>query len=268
MKRHHALIALCSVLVLAGSLAGCDPKFPNGVSDNTNGGVGGGGDEGPLNVAVEAQAAGAIVAFQAELITAALTVSASYDSGGAGVRSFLDTGCTSIAVADTAGPVYSLAIDGCTDGNGSTYSGAARIRPFLDGTDGYFLIPDSALETAIAVRNVANDALDHTYSSGSLQIGFERDTGNTVVGVTVSNFLRHFIGDVPDVGFTWIDVYYGGGIGQHAQYPDQGGIVRVSWDTVGIFDLVFQGGASATFRLNNLDYRVNLDTGAVTFVAS
>jgi hypothetical protein len=256
----------CSIALVTASAAvlvgGCDPKFPNGVEDNTHDDLGGDGGSGAGSVTAEAVVTGAIVAFHTELLAGALTVAGDFDVAPAPVRSFLGTDCMSITLVDAQAPIHEFDLTGCTDANGSAYSGLGTFEPPDDATDGYILYPDYSLEGAIGAGNTSDPSLNHSVSSGTLKFTFSRG-GGVVSGVTVSNFLRHFVGSTPNVSFAYADVTFTGGIGEMGPYPDNGGIIHVAWDGVGVFDVNFDGGPNASYRMQGQDYLVDLDTGDV-----
>jgi hypothetical protein len=257
------VLATVGTAVLAG---GCDPKFLNGVADNTHDPLPGGGGSGSPTITTEAIITGAIVSFHAELMAGALTVAGDHDTGPSPFRSFLTAGCMNIAVVDAQVPIHSFDLAGCTDANGTVYSGLGELSPAADSSDAYSLIPDTSFDGTISAANTADPDLTTTVSSGSLKFAFARN-GGTVSGITVSNFLRHFIGATPNVSFSY-DVTFTGGIGEVGPYPDNGGVAHVAWDGVGVYDVEFNGGPNATYRMQGQDYEVNLDTGAVQIVTT
>lgn len=264
MDRSRALLIALPALVAAVLAGGCDPKFPNGVEDNTHDAGGGGGSGTPQSVSPEAVITGAVVAFHTELLAGALSVAGDHDTGGAApaTRSFLSAGCLTITLVDAQAPVHAFDLDGCTDGNGTSYFGGGEFTPPIDATDGFLLVPDFSLERTIVSTNDTNSDLHQTVTAGSLKLAFSRN-GTTATGLTVSNFLRHFIRDTPDVTFGYDGVTYTGGIGEMGPYPDAGGLIHVAWDGVAVFDVEFAGGPNASFRLQGQNYTVNLDTAEV-----
>jgi hypothetical protein len=255
------------VTVAAAALTGgCDPKFLNGVADNTHeptGGTGGGGVGGSGIITREAVITGAIVSFHTELMAGALAVAGDHDLGPApGIRSFLATDCMTIAVLDAQTPVHQFDLGTCADANGTVYAGRGTFEPPLDASDAFVLYPDYSFEGQIAAANDVDTDLNHSVTSGTLKFSFSR-SGSAVAGLVVSNFLRHFIGDTPNVTFSYDDVKFTGGIGEMGPYPDNGEVMHMAWDGIGAFDVTFDGGPNASYRMQGQDYRVSLDTGAV-----
>ena len=265
MKRtRFSTIALVTASAAALLTGGCDPKFLNGVADNTSD-IGDGGGSSAATVSKNAVATGAILAFHTELLAGALAVAGDHDVPPApGIRSFLSAGCMTISVVDAQAPIHAFDLNACIDANGTEYGGVGTYEPPLDATDGFVLFPDYSEDGAIGAANSADPDLNHSLSSGTLVFTFQRN-GGTVSGVTVSNLLRHFARSTPNVSFSYSDVTFTGGIGEMGPYPDNGGKVNVVWDGVGVFEVTFEGGANASFRLQGLEYAVNLDTGEVRF---
>jgi hypothetical protein len=248
---------------LAALVAGCDPKLT---------GVGGDpvddddGDGAPLQVSAEARLAAAVTMLHVDMIGRSLGVSGDFDGASPAppIRSFLTEGCIGLTTIDATTPVHELSIGGCTDPNGSSYFGKAELSPLTAG-DGYGLLPYGNAEDIIASSNTATPELNQSWHSGSIQFEFVRDGGGAVTSVNVTNFMRHFMRDVV-VTFTYVGMSYSGSPGSHAQWPANGSISRVVWDGIGVFDITFSGGASASFRVSGIDYQLDLTSGAVTAV--
>jgi hypothetical protein len=264
MVRARAPFLLLTTLLATFALSGCDPKLT---------GVGGepvddGGDDGgtPPQVTPEARLAGAVTMLHLDLITRSLGVSADFDGPNPAppIRSFLTDGCITLTTLDAITPIHELALTGCTDPNGSAYFGKAELSPLTAG-DGYGLLPYGNAEDIIAASNTATPELNQSWHSGSIQFEFVRDGGGAVTSVNVTNFMRHFMRDVV-VTFTYVGMSYSGSPGSHAQWPANGSISRVVWDGIGVFDITFSGGASASFRVGGTDYQLDLTSGTVTAV--
>ncbi|HMB69427.1 MAG TPA: hypothetical protein VKU85_08945 [bacterium] len=265
MKRTRlSTIALATASAAALVTGGCDPKFPNGVEDNVSD-IGDGGGSNVATLSKNAVATGAIVAFHTELLAGALAVAGDHDVPPApGIRSFLGTDCMTISVVDALAPIHAFDLNACTDANGTEYGGVGTFEPPIDATDGFLLYPDYSETGAIGAANSGDPDLNHTLSSGTLVMTFSRN-GGVVSGVTVSNLLRHFVRSTPNVSFSYSGVTFTGGIGEMGPYPDNGGVIHVAWDGVGVFDINFDGGPHASYRMEGQDYVVNLDTGEVKF---
>jgi len=265
MDRARTWIALISALALGASLVGCDPKL--GAEDTSDNG--GDGSDVPVQVSPEALVVGNIVSLHAQILGAALGVSAEYDSASAGSpvpRTFFGSACLTMGTADPLVPVHTLRLDGCSDSNGTTYRGGGEIWP-LEGVDGFYFLPYVDAADLIMASNTENDDFNHTYYSGTLEFAFDRDNGGTVIGVQVSKFLRHSVRN-EIVTFSYDSVSYSGGVGSHAAWPANGSVVRVGWDSVGIFDVEFTGAATCTYRILGQDYQCDLDSGTVTAIVN
>lgn len=261
MERARFLPIALTTVAVAVLTGGCDPKFVNGVADNTDDEVPGGGSGAP-GITREAVITGAIVAFHTELLAGGLSVAGDYDVVPSPFRSFLGTDCMTITLVDAQTPIHSFDLGGCADANGTVYTGLGEFAPPPDAADGFVLTPDTSFEGTISASNTVDVDLTNTVSSGSLEFTFTR-SGGAVSGLTVSNFLRHFIGSTPNVSFSYADVAFTGGTGEMGPYPDNGGVIHVAWDGVGIFDVTFDGGPNASYRMQGQDYQVSLDTGQV-----
>ncbi|GJM43371.1 MAG: hypothetical protein DHS20C21_02130 [Gemmatimonadota bacterium] len=259
MNSRTTRLAMTIVLAASAFALGCDPKLTGTEGD--------GGTGTPTQVTVvtpEALIVGNIVAFHTDLFAAALSVSADYDSSSA-LRAF-ETDCVSLEPVVTARAStarYELLFDGCVDSHGTTYRGGGQLLVVND-QDGYTFLPlfDTNL---IRATNESNDDYNHDLTAGSFEFAFQRDGSDNIVGIRVDKFLRHGVrGDV--VTFSYGDVTYSGGIGEHGEYPDNGSVARVVWDGVGLFDVNYSGGPTASYSFGGGSYSVNLSTGDVSIV--
>jgi hypothetical protein len=243
--------------VLAGiALAGCDPKLTA-----TDGGDLPGDDLPDPVVTPEALAVGNVVALHAELLEAGLSVAAQYDTAqAAATRGVLTEGCWALTEDDAQLPTWGLRLDGCTDAHGTEYRGGGQFDRVTD-LDGYAFFPWYDVDL-LRATNAANDDYNHDIHSGSLELGFARTSG-AVTSVHVDKFLRHNVRS-EIVTFTYDGVQYTGVPGSFGEYPDAGSVVRVVWDSVGVFDVEFQAGGTALYTIQGVTYHVDLDTGDVT----
>jgi hypothetical protein len=265
MARARSPFLLVTPFLAALALAGCDPKLTGAGGDPVDqDGDGDGG--GPLEVSIEARLAAAVTMLHVDLITRSLGVAGDFDGSvpAPPIRSFLTEGCIALATLDATTPVHELAVTGCTDPNGSAYFGKAELSP-VTGADAYNLLPYASSEDILASSNTATPELNQSWHSGSIQFEFVRDGSNAVTSVNVTNFMRHFMRDAV-VTFTFVGMSYAGSPGSLATWPANGSISRIGWDGVGVFDITFSGGASASFREGGIDYQLDLTSGTLTAV--
>jgi hypothetical protein len=242
------------------ALAGCDPKL-NGPPP--------GDDDGPddipdLTVTPEAQAIGNVIALHAEILRAGASVAAEFDVAPvAGLaRGIMPAGCWDLTEASAAPPQWDLRLDGCIDGHGTEYRGGGQFEQELENS-GFGFDPWYDLDL-IRATNTENDNYNHDVHSGTLGFTILRPSG-TVTGVGVDRYLRHNVRS-EIVTFTYTATFTGSLDGL-PEYPDAGSTVRVVWDSVGVIDVAFAGGATATWPMQGVLYQVALDTG-VTAVSS
>jgi hypothetical protein len=259
MARARAPFLLLPVCLAALGLSGCDPKLTTGAgpADDDNNDV-------PLQISPEARLAAAVTMLQLDIIESSLAVSGDFDGTPSPFRSFLTDGCITLTTLDAQTPVHELSLNGCVDPNGSQYFGKGELSPLTTG-DGYAFLPYVNIEDVIAVGNTENPELQHSWHSGSIQFEFVRDGSNVVTSLNVTNFMRHYMHDSV-VTFSFVGMSYTGSPGNHSQWPVGGGIIRVAWDGVGVFDVTYSGGSSATFRLAGIDYRIDLTSGTLSIV--
>ena len=265
MLRFRTVFTVLAAVGAVGILAsGCDPKLTG-----TEGGSGsGGGDDGPTLVTPEARVVGAILAVHLEILRETISHSAEYDTtlGTIMPRSVFGSDCMTVSLFDPDGPIYSLDLNGCVDGNGTAYRGGGSIQPF-DGLDGYYFFPYGAAENMIIAQNEADDRFNFTYDQGNLKLTFSRGSG-VVNGVVVSSFIRHFYTDV-SITFSYANVDYTGPHGSISEFPEGGATINGTWDGVdGNFLIEFTGGSAATFTLAGVPYTVNLNDGSVAIVTT
>lgn len=247
-------------LAVALLATGCDPKL---TGPDDEGGNNTGGEETPATVTPEAAAVGNILALHADLLRAGLSLAAEFDSAaapGASPRGVLASGCLTLAELDAVLPRWSVSLEGCTDGHGTTYRGAGEFSP-ITGLDGYAFLPWYDVDL-IRASNDANDDFNHDVHSGSFEFGFTR-TGGAVDGVAIGKFVRHNVRNEV-VTFTTVEMTYTGTPGSFGEYPDTGSTMRVVWDAVGIFDVTYESTGSASYTMQGATYIVNLGTGDVT----
>jgi len=257
VRPSRSLLPCLLVLVLV-VVFGCDPKLIG-----TEGTGGTGGNETPATVTPEALVVGNMVAFHTDLIAAALAMSADFDTASTAFRS-VDTGCATVTPLSSGG-LYEILFDGCTDAHGTAYQGGGELWVIND-QDGFTYLPlfDNNLLRAI---NETDDNYNYTTLSpastaGSLEFAFERESG-VVHAVRVGKFLRHGVrGDT--VTLSYSDVLYTGAIGAHPARPDAGSVIRIVWDGVGLFDVEFQSGGTATYTMQGATYEVDLSNGNVS----
>jgi hypothetical protein len=223
----------------------------------------------PQTASPEAILVGTVVMFHTELMTAATGRAATFDAASPAepFRGLLTSGCITFATVDAGIPAEEMRMDGCTDSYGSQYYGAGELSPLGDSRDGYAFLPYLDESNLIAVGNPENPGLQHTWTSGSMEFEFTRDTGGTVTSVAVKNFMRHFMRDEV-VTFSFVGISFAGAPGTFAAWPQAGGVIRVGWDAVGVFDVTYSGGASCTFRLRGVNYECDLTNGTLRVASS
>lgn len=243
------------------ALAGCDPKLN---------GPGPGDDDGPddvpdLTVTPEAQAIGNVIALHAEILRAGVSIAAEFDAAAVAAlpRGIMPAGCWALTEASAAPPQWDFRLDGCIDGHGTEYRGGGQFEEEA-ATGGYAFYPWYDIDL-IRATNSENDNYNHDVHSGTLGFAILRSSG-TVTGVGIDRYLRHNV-RAEIVTFTY-DATYSGPFGSLPEYPDAGSTVRVVWDSVGVIDVAFAGGATATWPMLGVLYQVALDTGNVTAVSA
>jgi hypothetical protein len=262
MHRPRAwILVLVALAVFVAS--GCDPKLTGLENSTTNTTT----DDTSLEVASQAISVGSVIATHMAVISGAFAISADYDTASTAdpLRTVFASDCVSFELLDAGLPKYRMRLGNCTDGNGTTYHGELDATPQLDGGDGFLLKPDGFEDYLLSAGNPENVEYQHTYSAGSLDFDFQRDGSGTVTSTAITNFLRHYIGSEV-VSFTYTDVTYAGTIGNEGQWPENGSVVRVSWDGVGIFDVTFTGSSHCTYRIMGIDYECDLNDTSVTIV--
>ncbi len=266
-RSNSARLALVAVLAAASLvMGGCDPKLI--AADDGAGAGTGGNDEVQLTVSEEASATGAVIALHMDILRSGLSLAAEFDSVSASPlpRSIFTTECITLTELDPVEPSWDLSLTGCVDGRGTTYRGGGMFESEA-AIDGYTFWPYSDAADMILAENTGNTSLNHTYEQGTFWYTFNRGAGGVVIGVEVANYLRH--GLLTEVAtFSYDGVEYTGGVGATGEWPNAAGIVHVSWDSVGLFDIEFSGGSTASFTIQGIDYVVNMTTGDVNLAAN
>jgi hypothetical protein len=241
------------------AVAGCDPKLTGPPTPG-----GGPTDEPDLVVTAEAQAVGNILALHAEILRAGRAVAVDFDSASTATiaRGIMPEGCWALTEATTPYR-WGLRFDGCIDAHGTEYRGGGQFEGSSE-FDGYVFSPWYDVDL-LRATNSEDDNYNHDIHSGTLAIEFAREAG-VVTAVHLTNFLRHGV-RAEIVTFTY-DATFTGAVGSLAEYPDGGSTGRIVWDSVGIFDVAFSGGATATYPMQGITYQVNLATGDVTAVSA
>jgi hypothetical protein len=259
-------VAAAALPIFVGlALLGCDPKITG-----TEGDAGTGGDDGTdvqLTVTDEAAVTGAVVSMHMDILRGCLGVAAEYDSAAVAPapRAFFTSDCVTVTEADPLLPSYELLLTGCVDSHGTTYRGGGELR--ADGTlDGYTFFPYGDPTEKIIADNASDVALNHSYEQGTFWLTFVRGTGGTTEGVSVGNYIRHGL-LAQTATFSYDGVTFAGEPGNLADWPSTGGVVHVSWDGVGLYDISFTGGTTAQFRMQGVDYVVTMTTGEVGLAA-
>ena len=256
------LTALLGGALLAGP--GCDPKL-TGVDGGAGTGGGTGDDPPELSVSEEAAVVGAVVALQVDVIRSVFGVAS--DFGGAPpaphARTMFTSDCVTTTQTATNPLEYEIVLANCVDERGTSHRGGGLIREDSAVEDGFIFFPYLDAAELIRAENLTNERLNHTLEQGAFFFEYLRSTDDAITGMKVSNYLRHSL--LTEIAsFTWFDAEFPGTLGNLAQYPASGGRIQVGWNGVAPFDVIFSGGATATFRVLGINYVVNMGSGAVS----
>ena len=269
MFRSYSLPLMLLVLLGAVGLTigGCDPQLRAGDGLDDLGGTGDDGGNAITTVSDEAAATGAVLALHMDIMRAGLSLAADFDtltvSPLPGPRTIFQTDCLTLAEIDPAEPSFDLSLGGCVDGRGTTYRGGGSFES--DGTyDGYSFFPYGDAAEMIIAENSENLIFNHTYKQGTLWFTYDREAGTgQVQGVSVANYIRHIL-LTQTATFSHDQLMFTGAPGNISEWPTAGAVTHVSWEGVGLYDITYTGGTSATFNLGGVDYVIQLTTGGVT----
>ncbi len=260
--RRARALAFTAALAASAFWTGCDPKLTG-----TQGGGNGSDDDDELpQISDAARAVGQVVGLHMDLIQAAFAHAAEFDTAAApATRSIFPASCIEVTEVDPEGPVLKMSVDGCVDNNGTIYGGSVALEPH-EAVDGFLLVPYTDMEGLLAASNAANPIYNHSYQQGSLTFTFTRGAGG-VDHIEVSSALRHEIFTTVAT-FQYLDFEFTGSPGSFSSWPGADAAIQVGWDGVGVFTIEMNGSPQATFRLQGVDYVLNLGTGAVELAVS
>jgi hypothetical protein len=268
MDRRLALIVLAALALVAGfAVNGCDPKL-TGTEDGS--GNGGPGDLPDPVVTDEALIVGQIATLHAELMANALALAAEFDTASAvapNPRAIFTAQCITSAETDPDLPEWSMVMNSCVDGHGTTVNGGGYLEP-LTSVDGYAFFPYTVTDMIIAI-NATDDRFNHTVnnvtSPGAFEFKFARTTGQ-VTSVSVDHFIKH-LWRSEEITFSYADeTSYTGSVGSFGAFPDAGSVCRVVWDGVGIFEINYLASGQAVYTMQAVQFQVDLSNGNVIVV--
>ncbi len=247
--------------VVLAVVAGCDPKL--GLEEE---GTGGGVDTPDPVVTQNALTAGSIVSMHNAILQGGLSVADAFSGAGPVPRSFPAT-CMAITSLGTSPASYSVDLDGCSNAQGTAFSGLGTFEVADGQSDGFTFYPDFTTEDVIRARNETEAGRNHDISQGTLVFTFERNGSDEITGMTIGSTLRH-LSQGETITVSYPDVSVTGSPASFNDQPDLGSQANVTWNGVGVFEVNFAGNGTATYTISGVLYSVALASGEVTIAGS